>query len=81
MSATARIAVDRVPNSILIPVEAVFSKNGRNVVYVFAGGKFEERQIVTGRRGNGQIIVVKGLKAGERVALQDPTLKEEAETR
>jgi RND family efflux transporter MFP subunit len=77
MSATARIAVDRVPNSILIPLEAVFSKNGRNLVYVFAGGKFEERWIETGRRGNGQIIVTKGLKAGERVALQDPTLVEE----
>ncbi len=79
MSATARIAVDRVPNSILIPVEAVFNKNGRSVVYVFARGKFEERVIETGRRGNGQIIATKGLKSGERVALQDPTLKEEGE--
>jgi RND family efflux transporter MFP subunit len=81
MSATARIAVDRVPNSILIPLEAVFSKFGRNVAYVFSGGKFEERPIDTGRRGNGQIIVIRGLKAGERVALQDPTLKEETDTR
>lgn len=81
MSATARIAVDRVPNSILIPLEAVFSKFGRNVAYVFSGGKFTERAIETGRRGNGQIIVIRGLKAGERVALQDPTLKEETDTR
>ncbi len=81
MSATARIAVDRVPSSILIPLDAVFSKNGRNLVYVFARGKFEERWIETGRRGNGQIIVIKGLKAGERIALQDPTLKEEANNR
>ncbi len=79
MSATARIAVDRLPNSVLIPIEAVFNKNGHSLVYVFSGGKFEERQIQTGRRGNGQTVVTRGLKAGERVALQDPTLKEEAE--
>lgn len=81
MSATARIAVDRLPNSVLIPLEAVFNKNGRTLVYVFARGKFEERVIQTGRRGNGQTVVMKGLQAGERVALQDPTLKEEANNR
>jgi RND family efflux transporter MFP subunit len=79
MSATARIAVDRVPNAILVPLEAVFNKNGRSLVYVFARGKFEERGIEVGRRGNGQIIAMRGLKAGERVALQDPTLKAEGE--
>jgi HlyD family secretion protein len=81
MSATARIAVDRLPNSVLIPLEGVFNKNGRTLVYVFARGKFEERVIQTGRRGNGQTVVTKGLQAGERVALQDPTLKEEANNR
>ncbi len=81
MSATARIAVDRLPNAVLIPLEAVFNKNGRSLVYVFARGRFEERAIQTGRRGNGQIVVNKGLQAGERVALQDPTLKEESESK
>lgn len=77
MSATARVAVDRLPNSILIPVEAIFVKNGRSVVYVLSGAKFEERLVEIGRRGPAQAVAAKGLRAGERVALQDPTLQAE----
>jgi len=77
MSATARVAVDRMANSILIPVEAIFVKNGRTVVYVLSGAKFEERPVEIGRRGPTLAIAAKGLRAGERVALQDPTLLEE----
>jgi multidrug efflux pump subunit AcrA (membrane-fusion protein) len=79
MSANARIAVDRLPNSILIPLEAIFSKNGRSMVYVLSGAKFQERAVELGRRNATQAVVLKGLRAGERVALRDPTLKEEAE--
>lgn len=78
MSATARVAVDRLPNSLLIPVEAIFNKDTRTVVYVLSGAKFSERTVEVGRRGSGQAVVLKGLRAGERVALKDPTLKEEA---
>jgi len=77
MSATARVAVDRQPNSILIPVEAIFTKNGLSLVYVLSGAKFQERLVDIGRRGSGQAVVLRGLRAGERVALKDPTLKEE----
>ncbi len=37
MSVTERIAVQRIPNVILIPTEAVFNRNGRDVVYVEQG--------------------------------------------
>lgn len=73
MSATARIAVDRLRDSILIPAEASFQKGGRTVAYVLRGSAFEERAVETGRRGDGQVVVAKGLGPGERVALKDPT--------
>jgi len=72
MSATARVAAERVPDSILIPTEASFQKAGRVVGYVLRGSKFEERVLEVGRRGEKEIVVVKGLKPGERVALKDP---------
>ena len=79
MSATARVAVERVPNSILIPAEAVFQKGGRAVAYVLASQgfrtRFEERMIEVARRGNGQLVVARGLRPGERVALKDPTTR------
>jgi RND family efflux transporter MFP subunit len=76
MSATARIAVQRIPNVILVPTEAVFARNGRAVVYVVQGGarsdKFVETVVTIGHRGSGQAEVLSGLKTGQRVALKDP---------
>lgn len=76
MSATARIAVNTVPNAILIPAAAAFQKAGGAVAYVWESGKFEERQIQIAQRGEGTLAVAGGLKPGERVAIQNPTLKE-----
>lgn len=73
MSATVRVAVDRIPDSILIPAEASFQRFGRTVAYVLEGSKFEERAVQVGRRSEGQLLVTAGLKPGERVALKDPT--------
>ena len=49
MSANSRIAVNTVPNSVLLPAEALFQKNGHSVVYVQSGSGFEERIIQVGR--------------------------------
>jgi multidrug efflux pump subunit AcrA (membrane-fusion protein) len=46
------------------------------VVYVLDGTKFEERGIEVGRRSGDRLLIAKGLRPGEKVALQDPTLKE-----
>jgi len=74
MSGTGRIAVKRIPGSILIPVGAVFSRAGTTVVYIPAGSKFVPRPVVVGARNDEQLTVTSGLTAGEKVALKDPTL-------
>lgn len=78
MSSTTRIAVERIPNSLLIPAEAVFQKGGRTVVYVLRGSQFEEREIGIARRSGSQVAVARGVEQGERVARKDPTLLEGA---
>jgi len=80
MSATTRIAVERIPNSTLVPAEAVFPRSGHTVVYILRGSAFEERPIEVARRSGGQVRVARGLKPGERVALKDP-LERGAETK
>lgn len=77
MSATARIAVEKVPSSIIVPPDAVFEKNGRTVAYVLRNGSFEERTVQVGRRGRTALLIASGLRAGERVALKDPTRQAE----
>jgi RND family efflux transporter MFP subunit len=72
LSASARIAVEKIPDSILVPLGAVFEKDGRSVVYVLSGSTFEERVVEVGRRGRIDLLITKGLKPGERVALKDP---------
>jgi hypothetical protein len=73
MSATARVAVEKLPACILIPPEAMFQKSGKTVAYVLSGSKFEERDIQVAKRGESQVAVAGGLTPGERVALKDPT--------
>jgi RND family efflux transporter MFP subunit len=70
------VIVDKVPNAITIPAQALFQKSGQNVAYVWRNGQFEERAIEIGRRSGDKILVAKGVSQGEQVALRDPTVKE-----
>ncbi|HEV2400941.1 MAG TPA: efflux RND transporter periplasmic adaptor subunit [Candidatus Sulfotelmatobacter sp.] len=70
------VVVDKVPNAIVIPAQALFQKSGQNVAYVWHSGEFEERTVEVGRKSGDKILVAKGVKPGEQVALRDPTSKE-----
>jgi len=73
MNTTVRVAVDRVADVVLIPVRAVFEKNGRSVAYVaLPRGGWDERLVRIARRGQEQLVVTDGVKPDERVALKDP---------
>ena len=76
MTAQVTVVVDRVPNAITIPVQAMFQKSGQTVVYVWSGSEFREKVIAIGRTSRDRILVAKGLDPGDRVALKDPTVKE-----
>ena len=70
------VVVDKIPNAIIVPAQAIFQKSGDNVVYVWRGGGFEARSVEVGRKSGEKIMVAKGLNSGEQVALRDPMLKE-----
>src|SRR5579864_7138220 len=73
MKAKARIAVDSVPNSILVPTPAVFQKDGATVAYVQSGSEFAERALQVGRRSGDTTQILGGIQPGEKVALKNPT--------
>jgi len=76
ISGQVTVVVDRVPDALTIPAQALFQKSGQNVAYVWQGSQFEERDIEVGRRSGDKIMIARGVHAGEQVALKDPTLKE-----
>ena len=56
-----------------IPRQAIFEKQGKKLVYRKAGSKFEPVTIEIGSSTAGRVVVTKGLRAGDEIALRDPT--------
>jgi len=75
--ADVEIIVDKLPNAIYIPNQAVFEKDGKLITYVKNGASFEERPFKPLKRSESLMVVESGLKPGEIVALSDPTAKKD----
>ncbi len=72
MSASAEIILEKEDKMVLIPIRASFMVKGKPSVYVQKGENFETRPIVVGKRNDADMVVLKGLKAGETIAMEDP---------
>ena len=72
MSCSSEIVIESEQHALLIPARASFMSKGKPAVWVQKGDGFEIRQIVVGRRNDTDIVVTKGLKAGEVIAMEDP---------
>jgi membrane fusion protein, multidrug efflux system len=69
--AWARAEIDRIPNAVLIPVEAVSELQGGDQVGVVGpDGKAEIRAVKLGSVYGRLIVVTEGLKAGEKVIVE-----------
>ena len=71
--ADIEIIVEKIPNAIFIPAQAVFDKQGKQVVYVQSPKGFDERQIKLLKRSESTMVISEGLRPGEVIALADPT--------
>jgi HlyD family secretion protein len=74
MGAMIRVDVDRVANGLVLPSTAVYRKEGRTLVYVRRGSKFEETVVEVARRSGDETLIAQGVSAGDQVALKDPTV-------
>jgi HlyD family secretion protein len=72
MSATARLELDRIERTLLVPSNAVFERDGVSVVYVMSGTSVEARRVTIERRGRDRVALAAGVDAGTRIALQPP---------
>lgn len=72
LTVSADIAVVRKENVLRIPSPALSAKDGKLIVWVSEGGKFVEREVATGMMSPQYVEVIKGLTAGDEVALTTP---------
>jgi len=75
MNSGMDIVVNRVPNAISIPAKALFTRNGKPVVFVASGGHYRPVQVELLAR-NPDEVAVSGLSAGAMVTLVDIEKKE-----
>jgi multidrug efflux pump subunit AcrA (membrane-fusion protein) len=74
LSGSADVILDEQPDALVVPLEAIHSRDGKDFVYVRHGQRFERREVQLGKRSDVQVAVVSGLKAGEEVAVSEPPL-------
>lgn len=73
--ADVEIIVEKIPNAIHIPNQAVFEHDGKPIVYVKTHGRFEERPIRISKRSESTTVIAGGINEGELIALANPTEK------
>ena len=71
--ADVEIIVEKIPNALHIPAQAVFEKNNKATVFVQKNGKFEAREIQLIKRSESMMVLSGGVEPGEIIAMADPT--------
>jgi HlyD family secretion protein len=72
MSASTEVIIEREHATLLIPVRASFSKDGKPAVYLQKGKDFTIRPIFVGKQNDEDMVVTGGLKEGDMVTLESP---------
>lgn len=72
--ADVEIIVEKVPDAIYVPNQAVFEKEGKPVVYIKTAKRFEQREIKIAKRSETVTVIGEGIGAGDVIAMADPTV-------
>ena len=72
LSATCRIIIDQVKDTIIVPAAAIFARDSLKIVYVAEGEKFIPVTVETGLSNSSKSIISKGLAGNETIALIEP---------
>lgn len=73
MTTSNEIIMATIPNALFVPMESVFEKGDKVVVYRVERGSPRPVEVQTGEKNSNFIVITQGLRAGDRVTLRDPT--------
>jgi HlyD family secretion protein len=72
--ADVEIIIEKIPNAIHVPAQAVFDKGGKPTVFVRRpNGAFEPREVQLVKRSETMMVLAGGVQPGEVIAMSDPT--------
>ena len=72
--ADVEIEVEKIPDVLHVPAQAVFKKNGKYTVFVQEkNGKFEPREVQLVKQSESMMVLAGGVQPGEVIAMADPT--------
>ena len=77
LTVSCRIIVDRIEDVDYLPLEAVHTEGDKSYVFRATLSGYERVEVETGTANTDYIIITRGLRKGDRVALVDPTVKED----
>ncbi len=73
----AVLELESLAGAFTIPRQAMFEKEGKKIVYRKRGNAFDPVEITISSSSAGRVVVTKGLKTGDHLALTDPTAKKD----
>ncbi len=72
--ADVEIVVEKIPDVLHVPAQAVFTRNGKPMVFVQQkNGRFEPREVQLQKQSESLMVLASGVQPGEVIALSDPT--------
>ncbi len=74
MTAQASIITSYQPDKIVVPMEAIFHREGKSIVFSVEDG-IKEIEVVLGDENGNYVVIEEGLPAGTLIALRDPYMK------
>jgi HlyD family secretion protein len=75
MTADFEVVEQRLAGVVTVPIQAVFRTSQGPAVFVKRAGRFRVRPVKTGNRNDNRVVVVRGLKGNEVIALERPPME------
>jgi multidrug efflux pump subunit AcrA (membrane-fusion protein) len=76
MTTSNEIVTEIIPDVVSVPLEAIFEKDSKTILYKIAGNSTQLVEITLGKKNSDFVIIEKGLRPGDVVALKNPVQKD-----
>ena len=72
LSITCDVILESIPDTIVVPLLAVFEKDSSKIVYISEGGKFKRQTVNLACNSENFAVISEGLNENEEIILSEP---------